>query len=926
MHCRHLKQFEEDIVAIVIILTLGVVSLTWFGGHPFLFGSDTNLTLNIKTINEYFYIPSNSGFDAADVNKLTFLLPIGLFLKTWNDFGLPFSASVFEKLLVYISFAFSGFSMYILLSTFKKLHTFAKLFGALFYMFNFYFLWLWIDLSWLPIVYAFFPLVLAIYIKGIDEGKGLSFAVFTAFVWAITLTSGYGEPWVAMNWLAIILYLVFTLLTSRDYEKNKKAIRFTIFLGAAWLALNLFWIVPLTVSFTTELFRHTIQQASASQIFQSNSVNIIDGLRFMGLQSLSQEYKGSLLFPWYSVYGSIPFIVVSFMIPILAFSALILYKNEKKPLFFGILTILALFLVKGSNPPFGSINTFLFSQFNLDFIFRSTYQRFMPYVVLGSSVLITFTISSLLNWKVRIRRARFFPYAVFCLLLALLVGILPFPLWTGSTYDQNGIISSRKVTIPNYYYETAQWLDAQNEQFCVLPLPFPTAYKASFVWNNGSDGYYSKYPLTSISTKSFIINDFGNHTGSTFVRLMIDGAFNDSAILNLFNVKYIFLHRDANWQYIEGNANWVSGTLQQLQLALKSMRGLILDKSFGEIDVYRNIAWQPMVAYSLPRALLDETATSLNSKDFVYFDQFASLSQWSTVAGNWTVYFEDGQSFFNGTGASALGLDIMGTSDLTTEGYFKFGETDSVHYPFVLTSQNGETFCPVVAGANGYFVETGTEQISNLVPYSSNRWYNITLNQDLEKNKYWLWIDNRLLTPTEGLTIHFSGGNPISSSPGNFVKVAIIAGSTLRPSLTEIHNVKIFDPESERDLVANYTTAANLIRQAKVVTIKKVNPVQYEGNIDVTQPSFLVLNENYDSGWILKVNGTEFKPSVGLDFNNLYSIDDTGIKNVVFYYAPQNWFYASTIGSLCFLSFLVGYLFFTKRHRIRLWLSNRFNK
>lgn len=157
MHNLHPHQLNKDVIVIIIILILGAVSLTWFRGHPFLFGSDTNLALNIKTINEYFYITSNSGFDAADINKLTFLLPIGFLLKIWSDFGLPFSASIFEKLLIYLTFAFSGFSMYILLSTFKKLHTFAKLFGALFYMFNFFFLWLWIDVSWLPIVYAFFP-------------------------------------------------------------------------------------------------------------------------------------------------------------------------------------------------------------------------------------------------------------------------------------------------------------------------------------------------------------------------------------------------------------------------------------------------------------------------------------------------------------------------------------------------------------------------------------------------------------------------------------------------------------------------------------------------------------------------------------------------------------------------------------------------
>jgi hypothetical protein len=793
-------------------------------------------------------------------------------------------------------------------------------------MFNFFFMWLWIDLPFLTIAYAFFPLVFALYIKGIEEKKGFIYSALLAVLWTILLSSGYGIPWAATNWMAIFSFFLFSIIVYKSKERIKHAIVFTVSLLGSWIALNAFWLIPLSNSFAGELSRNALPGVNISELFAKNSVSVANGLRFLGPPDyLLGSYNGSPYFPWYNMYNTPALVIISFLVPSLVVLSLFTKKN-KNLIFFGLFTVFFLFLVKGSNPPLGLVNSFLFSQTSLDFVFRSVYQRFMGYVVLGSAVLITFSV----DWIARLRaKRRMLSFCRGILLVSLsisLVVILPNPLWTGAIYDQSGVFSSRRVTIPDYYFEAAKWLDDQDGQFNVLPLPFPIAYKTAFSWDNGSTGYYSKYPFAFISSHSFIINDFGNETGSTFVRLMIDETFNDSSILNLFNIRYIFLHRDANWQYVEGNPNWVSGSLQQLQAALKSMKGLILENSFGEIDVYRNIFWQPMEAYSLPKALLGETETSLSSKDVVYFDQLASPSQWSSATGNWAVYFEDGQSFVNGTDASILELDIMSTNDLTTEGYFKFGETDSVHYPFVLTNKIGATFCPVVAGANGYFVETGTDQISKLMPYYSDRWYNITLNQDLEKNKYWLWIDNNLLTPPEGLTMYLNGGNPVSSSQENFVKVAIVAGGTLRPSSTEIHNVKIFDQESERNLVANYMTTANLIKQAKIVTIKKMDPTQYEGNIDVTKPSLLVLNENYDSGWILKVDGTEFKPSVGFDFNNLYSIDATGRIDLAFYYTPQNWFYAGTIVTLCFLSFLVGYLFFTKRHQIKMWISDRFSR
>jgi len=623
---------KTSIIVLAIILLFGAISLTWFGGRPFLAGDDTILHLNLKNIDEYFYAcPLNSAYGGADICKFSFLLPLGSFLKLYSFFDLPFSPSIFQKLLIYTLFTFSGISAYFLFTALRpKSSFFAKLFASSLYMFNFYFLWLWVSVSYLSVVYVFFPLILALYIKGIKEGKGLSYAVITALIWTVTVTPGYGKAFVATNWLVILSFLIFYVITIHNRVRAKRALYFTLCLTGIWFALNALWIIPLSSSFHEELWRHAIPGVSSWDLFKGNSVTIADGLRFMGYYGLTRSYNGSPLFPWYSVYNSPLFIIVSFLVPILAFSALILNKKDEISIYFGILTIIFLFLVKGPNPPLGSVNTFLFSHFNLEFMFRSIYQKFMGYVVLGSTILIASTIDELVKLNTKKKSLNLFKGLSIILLFICLVGILPHPLWTGSLYDQSGIIPSKRVEIPNYYYEAARWLDTQEGDFNILPLPFPTRHKIIFSWDNGKNGYLAKYPFLLLSSKHFITNDFGNQTGSTLARLIISSAINDSSVLNTFNVKYIIFHCDTNWRYYGDTSN----TSKQIQESLNSINGLISEKSFGKIDIYRNTRWKPRHVFSLPSKSLKYLTKKLSvSQEIEYLISQYMLASNLTVSG-----------------------------------------------------------------------------------------------------------------------------------------------------------------------------------------------------------------------------------------------------------------------------------------------------
>jgi hypothetical protein len=321
-------------------------------------------------VDEYFYIlPFNSAFGGSDVAKFTVLSPIALLLKTYSFTGLTYSASIFEHLWVYATFSGAGLSMFFFLSVlFPDKNYFSRVLGALVYMFNFFIMWLWIDLPFLTIAYAFFPVIFALFIKGVEEQRGVVYAFLLSLLWTILLSSGYGLPWAATNWLAVLSFLLFYMLVYRNKVRIKKAIIFTACMLGSWIAINAFWLIPLSQSFVGELSRNALPGVNINGLFASNSVSILDGVRFLGPPDfLLGSYKGSLYFPWFSIYSSPAIIVLSFLIPLLIIPSLFKVQ-DKKLIFFALFMLLFLFLVKGPNPPFGEINSLLFSQQGFNFM------------------------------------------------------------------------------------------------------------------------------------------------------------------------------------------------------------------------------------------------------------------------------------------------------------------------------------------------------------------------------------------------------------------------------------------------------------------------------------------------------------------------------------------------------------------------------
>jgi len=596
------KPVVQDTLLLVVV---GVLSIFWFGNQQLLWGDDASFPLNLGVLfNRYFHVwSSNSGF--ADVLKLPTIIPVNLFLTLYGLVGLPFSVAVYERVLLITLVSGSAISMSQLLRSVGVKSRLAIMLSSIFYAYNFFsMLIIWFPLANIMFEYAFFPLLLSRFITAFNEHKSFRYALSTALIWTLLLSPGYGTITLLITDLAILTgYLLFYLVINR-LRGVVYSIKFFMLTLISWAAINTFWLFPVFTHFANTT-AYSAVSANLS-IFETGSVKLLDAIRLSGYWGLTSGYRGAQYYPWYSLFDTIPFVLLGFIPFLLAVLGYHFNRRSANAKFFAVLLVVSLVLVNGSNEPFGRINLWLFSNPLIKSAFRSLYQRFTEYIVLGYSVLIGLfwaqkpKILSLSKIN-KIYHKLHFECILTIFLIALLSGAYLWPLWTGKIFEQNGILVSKRTTFPAAYYDVAEWFSTKEGEFNILPLPYPSSTSSTYLWwGNGSEGYDGLYPLLLLSDKKFMVQ---NEIGTMLSSGIMNGSITDSAVLTLFNVKYILVHRDTNVQFVQGNPNLIFSPLNQISGYLENMSGLVLEKSFDDLDIYTNTKYEPnefFSSYALP--------------------------------------------------------------------------------------------------------------------------------------------------------------------------------------------------------------------------------------------------------------------------------------------------------------------------------------
>jgi hypothetical protein len=396
---KHNLVFHQKYFYAFLLLCASLISITWFRGDFQLAIGDF---LFPQKFQRSFYSWDHVSLGFANYRILAFAMPMGIYLCLTETLGI--SLVISEKIWLYFLFASMGLSMYFLTITVVKenFRYLAGFLAALLFMFN----------PWTAVVNAmlwpyivFLPLILGLYIKGLNEKKDFKYIFIFCLLWIVTSTVSLINIRGGLHqWMILFIYFVFFLLIIKKKGDAKHAFVFSASLFFWWVLLTMFFLLPAF----TNIFEIIQQTSSAYQAinfpwmdaYKLNSVRLSDAFRLMGFWGFEHSYKGYPYFYWSHVYKATLFILIGFLLPILTYYALLFIKKQsdhtkKHLLFFGAIATFGLFIMMGSLNPinflFAKYIPFFSTLFSLPYFFGGIF------VVSGFSVLGGFSIALLFN-------------------------------------------------------------------------------------------------------------------------------------------------------------------------------------------------------------------------------------------------------------------------------------------------------------------------------------------------------------------------------------------------------------------------------------------------------------------------------------------------------------------------------------------------
>lgn len=406
--------------------------------------------------------------------------------------------------------------------------------------------------------YAFMPLAFLIYFKGLIL-KNFIYLVILSLISIIFSLSFVGlaflELFFGVLGLLSLLYFIATFRRQRDWFPVFYFLGFILI----FMLLNIWWLGPLFASVFVDLgSRGSVKYFDPSgniETFRAISSQIESVLAVFRLFKPNDYPKDESSWAW--IYGTIPFILLSFF----STAAFIigLFKKEKQFIykFLILVTLLTMFWMKGSNPPFGGVTLFIFESFTLLHVFRNPFEKIgilLPFAMaipvgIGCAMIIN-SLSSQLKLSKKI---------LSFLMLSLVFPVFMFPIVTGLAFTggpppTNNMDIGQYIKVPDYYKQAREWLDNQTGFFRVLVLPID-GEGMTYKWEYGYSGVELSNNLFNHSMISF-------NTSQAYLPEVIDSIRH--TLLNypeklwiltqILNVKYIMVRDDIDYKARETEA------------------------------------------------------------------------------------------------------------------------------------------------------------------------------------------------------------------------------------------------------------------------------------------------------------------------------------------------------------------------------------
>ncbi|MDQ3239086.1 MAG: hypothetical protein M3P33_01040 [bacterium] len=618
---KYLKHFlNEYLIITICALTLttiwfskGLILATGESGLPFY-----NPTYSSKLINHTWASPALGNATSTALISLPFFLLLNLLSKMF-PYEFLLQALIFFLLLITPSIAI----LKLLANQDKSI----KISATLFYMLNpIALISIWNRMQY-PFIflYALIPLGLYCFIAGIKK-QNIIYSLILNIVLLIFSIAFASIPLIQLFWLLMGMYVLSDLLISS--QKKSSVIYSFYFLFTSifiWTLLSLWWILPFTdlIASTSFITQEAYNATGNLGTFNETSRRLGD-LSYV-FRMMNREFYLNMQPVWGNIYFSFPFVILSYSIPTLVFFPLLLKRRKPNFVYVSLIVSLVLiFFIKGSNPPFGEIFSLLISNIRFLEVFRNPYEKIGIGLPLAYAPLIGYSLY-VIKKHIQEVYGRTLSQVFYSGSLFLLLVVLVFPFWNRWLFLSNFPPANDKnigdyVLVPKYYGQANSFLNDQKQEFRTIALPLQGeginhTWKYGYAGVEVSNGLFD-LPFLSLSTSIQFLPPIAD----SLEHLTLNNSDYLYKFMQITNSKYIMIRQD-----IDHKLRRMTSPQEFANIFQSNVKNISFAKTFGELKFYQlnNQEYLPKIytAHALIETSSTENSAITNLLPFSLYDK-----------------------------------------------------------------------------------------------------------------------------------------------------------------------------------------------------------------------------------------------------------------------------------------------------------------
>lgn len=631
---------KETVIFPIIITLLGlIVGLLNISPNTYLTGWDTlhpefNYALNLaRTIFGTFRIEQGLGAVAAHshMSEIPRILMLGIF-----DIFLP--TNLVRYAYIIFTLIFGPLGMYFFLKEcFKrefskaKLVNFSSFIASVFYMLNLGTLQQFVvPFEMFNALYAFLPWILLFAIKYIysDTNEQKKYLFYFILLSLLASPMAYAPALWYMHFGLLCVFL-FILSLPRIIKKDLSFLKRSIYLTLATILINTYWLLPhiyFLLNHSSHVSDALVNKLFSDQAFYYNKqygnfadLSLLKSFLFSWNIYLGEGHYSNLLSPWIEHLNNKGVSLIGYLFAIISLIGLIYSVIKKKIIFISIFIVsaLTLFFLLNDNPPFGFIFTFMqetLPLFKEAFRFPHT-KLFIHYIFVFS---VFFGVGAMLISNLLLRAHKYLSYALLISLFGLIIFFM-FPAFRG-----NYISPQMKIDIPKEYFESAKYLNSQEDMGKVALLPINSFWGWDYHdWGYQGAGFNWFNIKQPVLHRNF---DRWSETNEQFYKEMSDAIYSQDPqefedVISKYGISYLIFDKSVIAPENDPKVLFRAETEKLLS------KQEILEKkgSFGKLDIYQ-IKNPKNLIYTIsnPKSVNPEAKILNEDKAFNYFGDYIS--------------------------------------------------------------------------------------------------------------------------------------------------------------------------------------------------------------------------------------------------------------------------------------------------------------